>query len=214
MPIDYKEYHPKWSLISRLIRFKRAGNRCEACGLVNQSIIKRLGRGDWRTPTETEWDAYKVLLKKHGKSSKALKLAGLTRVILTVAHLDHNKQNNRFGNLKAWCQSCHLWHDREHHAKNRKFGREWKKNQLGLFKFLLAGFLMLSSCVAREFYTAPEGEVVSVDRDLVCVTYPVLSGKGGRVYNCYFFERGHLYSIGDKYPNFDKHEKSLSYEIR
>ena len=35
MPIDYKNYHPKWSLISRLIRFIRAGNKCEWCGAAN-----------------------------------------------------------------------------------------------------------------------------------------------------------------------------------
>jgi hypothetical protein len=35
MPIDYKEYHPKWSLISRLIRFFRAKNCCEWCGAKN-----------------------------------------------------------------------------------------------------------------------------------------------------------------------------------
>ena len=35
MPIDKKRYHKKWSLISRLIRFQRAGNRCEWCGAVN-----------------------------------------------------------------------------------------------------------------------------------------------------------------------------------
>jgi len=132
MPINYKEYHPKWSLISRLIRFRRAGNRCESCGLVNKAIIKRLGQGDWRTPTETELDSYSVLLNKHGKSSKALKLVGLTRIILTVAHLDHDKQNNRFGNLRALCQSCHLFHDKDHHAVNRKFGRNWKRDQISL----------------------------------------------------------------------------------
>lgn len=35
MPINYKEYHPKWSLISRLIRFNRAKGKCEWCGAVN-----------------------------------------------------------------------------------------------------------------------------------------------------------------------------------
>ena len=35
MPINYKHYHPKWSLISRLIRLRRANNICEWCGAKN-----------------------------------------------------------------------------------------------------------------------------------------------------------------------------------
>ena len=99
MPIDYKEYHPKWSLISRLIRFHRAKNHCEWCGAENRQphpITKSL-------------------------------------VVLTVAHIDHDKTNNRFNNLAALCQRCHLKHDLPHHINNRKYGRYWKRNQLDLF---------------------------------------------------------------------------------
>jgi 5-methylcytosine-specific restriction endonuclease McrA len=98
MPIDYKEYHPKWSLISRLIRFKRANNCCEWCGAKNYQPHPITG----------------------------------SKVILTVAHLDHDKQNNNFSNLKALCQKCHLNYDLPHHINNRKYGRNWKKNQLKL----------------------------------------------------------------------------------
>ncbi|WP_234733251.1 hypothetical protein [Tellurirhabdus bombi] len=35
MPVDYSRYHPKWRLISRLIRFHRAKGRCEHCGAVH-----------------------------------------------------------------------------------------------------------------------------------------------------------------------------------
>jgi hypothetical protein len=31
MPIDYNLYHPKWSLISYLVRIRRANNCCEWC---------------------------------------------------------------------------------------------------------------------------------------------------------------------------------------
>ena len=63
---------------------------------------------------------------------KALKAAGLTEIILTVAHLDHDKTNNRFSNLKALCQRCHLRHDLDQHANNRKYGRKHKQNNLKL----------------------------------------------------------------------------------
>lgn len=92
MPIDYKQYHPKWSLISRLVRFFRAKNKCEKCGAENR--------------------------KPHPITGSI--------VVLTVAHIDHDRNNNRFSNLAAWCQRCHLGHDAKQHAFNRKYGRQTK----------------------------------------------------------------------------------------
>lgn len=92
MPIDYKEYHPKWRLISYLIRFKRAKSKCEWCDAENG--------------------------KPHPKTG--------SKVVLTVAHVDHDKTNNRFNNLAALCQKCHLGHDIKQHVDNRKYGRNWK----------------------------------------------------------------------------------------
>lgn len=92
MPIDYKKYHPKWKLISKLIRLRRAQNKCEWCGSVNGEPHPITG----------------------------------SKVVLTVAHIDRNKDNNRFSNLAALCQRCHLRHDAKQHADNRKYGREWK----------------------------------------------------------------------------------------
>lgn len=43
-----------------------------------------------------------------------------SKVVLTVAHLDHDTTNNRPENLRAWCQRCHLTYDAEHHAANRR----------------------------------------------------------------------------------------------
>lgn len=133
MPINYKDYHPKWSLISRLIRFKRAKNHCEKCGVRNSKVIKRLKHGEWREPSPDEWGHVHYLRYQIKWSYKeSVKKAGLTIIVLTVAHLDHDKTNNRFWNLFALCQSCHLHHDKAHHATNRRFGRNWKKDQLSL----------------------------------------------------------------------------------
>ncbi len=41
-----------------------------------------------------------------------------SKVVLTVAHLDHNPQNCADENLKALCQRCHLRYDIEHHKRN------------------------------------------------------------------------------------------------
>lgn len=100
MPIDYKEYHPKWKKISKFIRFYRARNHCEWCGCENYQPHPDTG----------------------------------SKVILTVAHIDQDINNNSFFNLAALCQKCHLNHDRSQHIRNRKYGRNHKRNQLELFQ--------------------------------------------------------------------------------
>ncbi|WP_421801779.1 hypothetical protein [Flagellimonas sp.] len=145
MPIDYSQYHPKWSLISYLIRFVRAKGKCEECGVANYTVRRKNtitgklelpcgnlyldqaaenGFGSYKTAklvadSWNEWDA-----DGEGKWSV---------IVLTVAHLDHDKSNNRFWNLKALCQRCHLTLDNAQHMLNRKYGRNWKLNQLKLF---------------------------------------------------------------------------------
>lgn len=102
MPINKKLYHPKWSLISRLIRFGRAKGRCEVagCGAVHH-------------------EAHPV----HGYYVK-----------LATAHLDQDIRNNRFSNLRAMCQSCHLKHDRADNADRRRYGRHGRHHkQIRLF---------------------------------------------------------------------------------
>lgn len=56
-----------------------------------------------------------------------------SKVILTVAHLDHNINNNSFFNLVALCQKCHLTYDAKHHAMNARQTRLEKTGQLELF---------------------------------------------------------------------------------
>lgn len=40
-----------------------------------------------------------------------------SKVVLTVAHLNHNPEDCSEENLKALCQKCHLAYDKEHHIK-------------------------------------------------------------------------------------------------
>ena len=47
-----------------------------------------------------------------------------SKVVLTVAHLDHDETSDDPANLRAMCQRCHLTYDREHHAKNARERRE------------------------------------------------------------------------------------------
>lgn len=145
MPIDRKKYHPKWNLIKKLIRFRRAKNRCEVCGLRNYSV----GYWDeqvWHPPQRVQppvdgFERFKDAVAWRDAYNDAIgeiydpATRRVCIVILTVSHLDHNEQNNRFWNLKAMCQRCHLTHDRKDNAQRRTYGptgRHYKQLKLEL----------------------------------------------------------------------------------
>ena len=58
-----------------------------------------------------------------------------SKVMLTIAHLDHDKANHEVTDerLAALCQRCHLGYDLGRHIENRKFGRNFRKHQISLF---------------------------------------------------------------------------------
>ncbi len=59
-----------------------------------------------------------------------------SKVILTVAHLDHTPENCDYDNLKAMCQKCHNSYDAEHRAETRAKTKAQKleeSGQLSLF---------------------------------------------------------------------------------
>ena len=121
MPIDYKEYPPNWKAIRKRI-LARANNCCEECGVENHSIIKRYKNGNWA------YSDYKGMQYRK---------EGLTRIVLTIAHLKHDKENWEVKDeeLKALCQKCHLQLDIKHHVANRKYGRKHSgKQQLKLIQ--------------------------------------------------------------------------------
>jgi len=135
MPIDYSEYPPNWKNEIRPAVLERAKNCCEDCGVINNSVIKRGPNGTFRPITSVEWDMVHSKVKYSQYSmAGALKWLGFTRIILTIAHLDHDKLNHdvKLERLKALCQRCHLVLDAKHHADNRKYGRNHKTNNLKL----------------------------------------------------------------------------------
>lgn len=112
MPIDYKQYPSNWKTEIRPAILERAKNCCEFCGVKNHAIIHRFGKGinDFEYwPEGSESDCWTI----DGKKS--------TKIILTIAHLDHDKLNHDISldRLKALCQKCHLQYDMAHHVSNR-----------------------------------------------------------------------------------------------
>lgn len=124
MPCDYKKYHPDWKTVIRPAILERDFNCCKFCGVKNHSIIHRYGKG------QEEWYYW-----PEGMESEVWTLDGkkATKVILTIAHLDHDKTNNDYDNLAALCQKCHLGIDLKHHMANARETNRKKKRLQSLF---------------------------------------------------------------------------------
>jgi len=88
-PENRARYPKDWKAISARIRGDRAGGRCECTGECGSECCQ--GRcGAWNG------EMHPVTFSK---------------VVLTVAHLDHVPENCADDNLKAMCQRCHNRYD-------------------------------------------------------------------------------------------------------
>lgn len=54
-----------------------------------------------------------------------------SKVVLTVAHLDHDPRNSSRDNLKAWCQRCHNTYDVPHRKETREATKRRKMEEDG-----------------------------------------------------------------------------------
>ena len=140
MPIRQSERHrypSNWPEISLRVR-ARAGNRCEFCGVANSALgawfegrfhkAEPKGTGLRDDPRQGE-----VFPCRHGDS---VVWTRVRRIVLTVAHMDHQPENCADENLRALCQRCHLAYDRTHHVRNAARTRRSKLNQLDLLDTL------------------------------------------------------------------------------
>jgi hypothetical protein len=114
MPIrrEHRYFYPiDWRELSAAIRFRRAGGSCEGCGRPHGQTVYHLGDGRW-------WDAG-MGAWRDGPTIDDLGVVRATRVVLAAAHRDHNTANNTNANLAAFCQRCHMNHDRPEHKRRR-----------------------------------------------------------------------------------------------
>lgn len=58
-----------------------------------------------------------------------LGVTGKSKVVLTVAHLDHQPENNDPANLRAMCQRCHNAYDAPHRQANARARRERERRR-------------------------------------------------------------------------------------
>lgn len=127
MPWKKEKYPPNWkSEIIPTIR-ERSGNCCEWCGLENGQTVYsvpfnlRNERG-YYTQQKVWFRVYGDALRE----SKGMNVIQEARVVLTVAHLDHDEENHDVSleRLAHLCQLCHLRYDAK--EKFRRRNKNWK----------------------------------------------------------------------------------------
>jgi hypothetical protein len=116
-PENKDRYPADWSQISQAVR-DRAGNICEGCGCPNHAMIRRGVTQDgvpvWRLAHESSDEAGRSAIDGRyvpNSEPDLIVYKPPVKVILTVAHLDHQPENCDLANLKAWCQRCHNAYD-------------------------------------------------------------------------------------------------------
>lgn len=123
-------YPIDWPQLSASIRFGRAKGRCEHCGQPHGKVVFHLGDGRWWDEDTASWrnGKGKVLSSLPPRVPSTDDAGALTtKVVLAMAHLDHDPSNNRPGNLKALCQRCHMAHDRPEHQRRRRLTLRMRK---------------------------------------------------------------------------------------
>ena len=107
----------------------RANNRCETCFAPNSELIARhVDGGSYMLDSGEVFDAEtgEFLGLARGSEYDAHRLV---RVVLTVAHLDHEESNNNASNLRALCQLHHLRHDARDNLARRRERRDAERGQ-------------------------------------------------------------------------------------
>lgn len=105
-PMKRELYPDDWEAISLEVRARSEG-RCECIG---ECGLHHGRRCDERNGEDARW--------------------AKGRIVLTVAHLDHEPANCERGNLRAMCQRCHLRYDSPHHVANAQRTLDKKRKQL------------------------------------------------------------------------------------
>ncbi|MFG5120482.1 hypothetical protein [Methylorubrum sp. POS3] len=123
MPIrrEHRFFYPiDWRELSVVIRFGRAKGRCENCRRPHGRTVFCLGDGRWWDEDASSWrDGAGGIVCHAIGADDVLATVRTTRVVLATAHRNHDTADNTPANLAAWCQRCHMLHDRPEHVRRR-----------------------------------------------------------------------------------------------
>jgi hypothetical protein len=131
-PENKHRYPANWKEI-RVQILERARYRCEHPGCNAAHHAEGYWLDDKFKPLNSAMrDAgFTVGSVSHSADGGTIKII---RIVLTIAHLDHQPENCDPSNLRAWCQKHHLAYDAEHHAVTRARTRHENANTLELFQ--------------------------------------------------------------------------------
>ncbi len=124
-PENKHRYPPNWKTEIRPAILRRAGNKCEWCGLLNYAVGYRTPEGQFVPATAP--DGQPIVGSTYKDARRWQHQVGewdgegrrYVIIVLTVAHVhDDNPANCTPENLAALCQQCHNRHD----AKSRAAG--------------------------------------------------------------------------------------------
>src|SRR6267154_1521875 len=117
-PENICRYPANWRAI-RVRILERAGHRCEG----SPAFPNCRAPNGWYRVKKTE-----TLYAQPCEDSS------VTRIVLTIGHLDHTPENCADENLRAWCQRCHLTYDAAHHAQTARTTRRTRRAVADLFE--------------------------------------------------------------------------------
>ena len=123
MPIDYSKYPPNWKTEIRPDILNRANYCCEICKIENYKFVLR---GEWGGKEVYQDDDGNIYDASNSECigsdyvGEVHPTNSFVKIVLTIAHLDHNVENNDYSNLKALCQRCHNRHDVDYRKSNRR----------------------------------------------------------------------------------------------
>lgn len=142
--MNRKLYSPDWPKIRRAI-LKRDGYCCQHCEAMRYAVgfyvrpqgfspiggnayLDQVGTMGAKTFKEAQH-----ICTHHREVSPEIKYQV---VVLAVAHLDQDRDNNEDTNLLSLCQRCHFAYDRHYNVPKlltlRKYGRNYRKIQYEL----------------------------------------------------------------------------------
>lgn len=129
---------PEWRAIRERIG-QRSGWRCETCGAPHMTIVARGsygGRDAYMIVNTGEVFDAETGLKMATMKLSAFGAYRVLKIVLTVAHLNHDETCNEDGNLAHLCQRHHLRLDAKHHQRNAARTRRNRGGQLDMEDFL------------------------------------------------------------------------------
>jgi len=127
MTFKAHRYPKDWKAIRAAI-MERAAGTCECTGQCGSSHEVRCGAPNGATIIREQRDA--AVYRVHHCNGVCMgEDCGAVKVVLTVAHVDHDEQNSDPSNLLALCQRCHLVMDGANNAARRRERRAVEDGQ-------------------------------------------------------------------------------------